>query len=148
MKKKFILFFIYLSIFAFAGCSSYMEQPKSVDEVLKDDPGFASSLEKKKLLDDKIKTVDAEFKKEKDSLSAKAKAIEDELRNKKQETNAKIQDIKKELDPERDAIRENIKKAKALLLDKQSMLKNIDKTMLDVTKLLQKGADLKMANED
>src|SRR3989338_345953 len=148
MKRFFILFAFSSSLAISAGCSFYLEQPKSVDEVLKEDPGFAFVLEKKKILDEKIKAVDEEFKKEKDSLNVKIKAIEDDMRKKRQETNNSIQDIKKELEPERNAIRENIRQAKASLSDRQNTLKNIDKMLLDVAKLLQKGADLKMTEEE
>lgn len=145
MRRLTIIVAAQFFILATTGCSSYFEQPKNIDEVLKDDPGFSVALNKKKALDEKIKTVEAEFKKEKDNLSAKLKQLEAELKGKRQSANRRIQEIKGELAPERDALKGAIKKTRRELSDKYNMLKNIDKMLLDVAKLLQKGDDLKMS---
>jgi len=128
---------------AATGCQypfEFRTQEEIRDEVLDRDPLFASLLDKKSGIDEKIKGLREEISIKKGEINSKVLVLKQELNVFRQQTDSRIKELDAQLSPYREELKQKIQELVIELKLKESSASAANKMALKLEKIVEQGS--------
>jgi len=125
------------------GCQypfEFRTQKEIRDEVLDRDPLFASLLDKKSGIDEKIKGLREELGIKKGEINSKVLVLKQELSFSRQQTDSRIKELDAQLTPYREELKQKIQELVIELKLKESSVSAANKMALKLEKMVAQGS--------
>lgn len=143
MRKMRYIIVVMIAGLMFAGCQypfEFRTQEEIKDEVLGKDSSFASLLDRKTKIDEKVKGLRQELIIKKSEINSKVLVLKQELDTFRQQIDSRIKELDAQLIPYREDLKQRINELVIELKLKESSVSAAKKTVLKFERIVEQGS--------